>query len=304
MTAVAEAVYGRPPARLAPVGSAAQQVSPLEGEAAPLESLPSGSIARFTVLAPPGAIERRFVLGHALRALASSGRMIALAPKALGGSRLAGDLRALGCAFAETAKAHHRICTTIGPGDPAMIAHAITEGCARLDARLGLWTQPGVFSWDRVDTGSALLLDHLSGLTGRGADFGCGVGVLMRALLEGPAVSAITGLEIDNRALECARRNLTDPRAVLRRIDLTREDSGLSNLDFVVMNPPFHIGGHEDRGLGVKFISAAAAALRRDGVLRLVANVALPYEAALDSTFRSARLIARRDGFKVLEATK
>ena len=46
-------------------------------------------------------------------------------------------------------------------------------------ARLGLSSQPGVFSWDRPDPGSVLLAKYLTGLAGKGGckgnevDFEC-----------------------------------------------------------------------------------------------------------------------------------
>ena len=70
------------------------------------------------------------------------------------------------------------------------------------------------------------------------------------------------------------------------------------------MNPPFHEGGREDRDLGQTMIATAGRVLRKGGVCRLVANVALPYEAALAFSFASVSLIAREGGYKVLEGRK
>src|SRR5207245_2471269 len=81
-------VYGHPPQGLAAVPARAVQLSPLVPGAAALEDAPAGSFARLTIAAPPGTLERRFVLAHALRALAPDGELIALAPKDKGGARL------------------------------------------------------------------------------------------------------------------------------------------------------------------------------------------------------------------------
>ena len=69
------------------------------------------------------------------------------------------------------------------------ISAAIAEGAPRFVDEIGFWSQPGVFSWDRIDPGSALLLVHLPALSGRGADLGCGIGVLARSVLASPKVS-------------------------------------------------------------------------------------------------------------------
>jgi 16S rRNA (guanine1207-N2)-methyltransferase len=167
-----------------------------------------------------------------------------------------------------------------------------------------LWSQPGIFSWNRVDPGSALLEQHLSVLSGRGADLGCGIGYLSGAILRSPEVQHLTLLDIDRRAVEAARRNIQDPRAEIRWSDVRGSDPRLASLNFVVMNPPFHDGGTEDRALGVGFIRRAAEMLRTGGSCWLVANRHLPYEAELKPLFKRVVVIAETGGYKIFEARK
>jgi 16S rRNA (guanine1207-N2)-methyltransferase len=300
----AEAVHGAPPAELAAAGPGAIQVSPLVPGGAAIETLDDASLPRFVAQAPPGTLERRYLLAHALRALAPGGELVALAPKTLGGTRLRSELEAFGCAVTESARRHHRICVAHRPEAPAGLAEAIAAGAPRLIGALGLWSQPGVFSWDRVDPGTALLLEAADGLKGRGADLGCGIGVLGRPVLESPAARELICADIDRRAIDAARRNIDDPRALFLHADIRLGDPAISDLDFVIMNPPFHDGGREDRGLGLAFISAAANALRPGGVCRMVANIALPYEARLNAAFSRATILKQAGGYKVYEAVK
>jgi 16S rRNA (guanine1207-N2)-methyltransferase len=297
---VKEAVYGAPPLELATPGPQAMQVSPLVAGATPLEALEDQSLERMIVAAPPGVLERRFALAHALRALVPGGDLIALAPKTRGGARLGDELRRFGCDVAENGRRHHRICASRRPDSPSGLDEAIAAGAPQFVPALKLWSQPGVFSWDRLDEGSTKLIAALPPLAGRGADLGCGVGVLSLTALRNASVTELTLIDIDRRAIDAARRNVTDARARIMQGDVRQSD--LAALDFVVMNPPFHAAGREDRELGAGFIAAAARSLRRGGRCLLVANIALPYEAPLGSAFRQLRTIDRSGGYKVLEA--
>ena len=104
--------------------------------------------------------------------------------------------------------------------------------------------------------------------------------------------------------VDAARRNISDARAAFLQQDLRQPPPTLTDLDFVIMNPPFHEGGGEDKHLGQTFIGTAAAMLRKGGVCRLVANVALPYEAALEHSFATVTFLARGGGYKVFEARR
>ena len=299
-----EGVYGSPPAELARPGPGAVQLSPLIPGAAALEDLARDALDLITIAAPAGTLERRYVLARALRVLAPGGRLIALAPRDKGGARIRADLEAFGCAVQETSKRHQRICATLRPEHPAGLEAAIAAGAPQAAAGLGLWSQPGVFSWDRIDPGSALLAQTFPALTGAGADLGCGVGYLAHKVLAGAKVTSLALIDIDRRAVEAARRNVEDPRATFAWADLRLVDSMPEGLDFVVMNPPFHDGGAEDKALGQAFIRGAARMLRKGGRCWLVANRHLPYEAVLTEAFASATSRADIGGYKVYEAVR
>ncbi|MCG7393103.1 class I SAM-dependent methyltransferase [Microvirga sp. ACRRW] len=261
------------------------------------------SLTEMVVLAPPGTVERRYTIALALKALAPGGRLTVLAPKDKGGSRLAKELKGFGCEISETSRRHHRICTCERPAQLSGLDEALAEGAPRFDDALGAWTQPGVFSWNRLDPGSALLEQNLPAFSGKGADFGCGTGTLARTILKGPNVTHLLMLDIDRRATEMAERNIEDTRAEIRWADV-RSGLHASGLDFVVMNPPFHDGGAEDQGLGQSFIRKAAEALRPGGVLWLVANRHLPYEGVLKPLFKRVTPKMEAAGYKIYEAQK
>jgi len=297
-------VYGAPAPGLVEAPAGAVQLSPLIPGSADIAALPDASAASAVILAPPGTIERDFVLAQALRVLKPGAPLTAFAPKDKGGSRLKTALEGFGCTVSEDARRHHRFCHAAKPEAPVGLEAAIAAGAPRIAPRLGLWSQPGVFSWDRPDPGSLRLLEALPALEGRGADLGCGVGLLAQGVLASPKVAALVCADLDRRAVDCAQRNLDDPRVSLVWADLRRPLAGVAELDFVVMNPPFHDGGAEDRALGLAFIHAAAAMLARRGACWLVANRHLPYEAALAGAFASVDLRGEAGGYKVFEARK
>jgi len=298
------AVYGSPSHDLIDLPGGALQTSPLWVGATDLASLPDDSVDEIVIQAPPGVAERRYVLAQALRALKVEGRLTALAPKDRGGLRMNKELVAFGCTVGESAKRHQRICVALKPANVIGLDAAIAEGAPRRLDGDGLWTQPGVFSWDRLDPGSALLLKSLPPLSGVGVDLGCGIGVLAHAVLASPKVTKLTLVDLDRRAVEAARRNVDDPRVEVLQADARRGADLASGLDFVVTNPPFHETGNEDKGLGQAFITAAAGMLRKGGVLWIVANRHLPYEAVLNEHFKTVRPVADAGGFKVYEARK
>ena len=295
-------LYGRPPAVFDPPGDAIQ-TSPLIPGSTALESVAEGSADAAMIYAPPGVLERRYTLALALRALKPGGRLDAMAPKDKGGSRLKKELEAFGLEIGESAKAHHRRCVVVRPETMTGLDEAIEAGAPRLVPGLDAWSQPGIFAWDRVDAGTLLLAQTLPPLKGAGADLGCGYGALATVVLGSPAVTALRLLDLDRRAVEAARRNVEDPRATFEWADArTVEADG--DLDFVVMNPPFHDGGAEDRRLGQAFIRQAAALLKKGGVLWLVANRHLPYEADIAAAFKRSQPLADKGGYKVIEAVK
>jgi 16S rRNA (guanine1207-N2)-methyltransferase len=295
-------LYGRPPAVFDPPG-AATQVSPQIPGSTPLEDVAEGSADSIMIYAPPGVLERRHTLALALRALKVGGRLDVMAAKDKGGSRLKKELEGFGVAVGESAKAHHRRCLVIRPETLTGIDEAIAAGAPRLVEGLEAWSQPGVFAWDRIDAGSLLLAKALPPLKGKGADLGCGYGALATVVLGSQAVTSLRLIDLDRRAIAAAQQNVSDPRVTFEWAD-ARTIEATGDLDFVVTNPPFHDGGTEDKRLGQAFVRQAAGLLGKGGVLWLVANRHLPYEADLKAAFKRVAMVADAGGYKVFEAVK
>ncbi len=127
-------LHGRPPLVFDPPGSAIQ-TSPLIPGSTALESFAPKSVDTAMIYAPPGVLERRYLLALALRALKVGGRLDVMAAKDKGGSRLNKELKAFGVEVAESSKAHHRRCVVIRPETLAGIDEAIEAGGRRVRSR-------------------------------------------------------------------------------------------------------------------------------------------------------------------------
>ena len=165
----------------------------------------------------------------------------------------------------------------------------------------------GMFSSDGPDEGSQLLVEHFDNrIGGQIADFGAGWGYLSSQLLA--RCDRVTSLELyeaDWQSLEAAKENLSSTKieTQFHWCDLTSEYKK-HVLDWVIMNPPFHIGRAAEPGLGQRFIQTAASTLPSGGRLLMVANKNLPYEQTLEKSFKAYQILEVRDGFKVIEARK
>ncbi|HEY6940308.1 class I SAM-dependent methyltransferase [Dokdonella sp.] len=280
--------------------------------------------ARLVDVAPPSAPlvlclpprqrdEARALFAQAVRVAASGGVVVACQPNNEGARSGAADLERLAGALQGASRHKCRVYWT-SPLDARVDAALVAEWGA-LDAVRpiagGAWlSRPGLFAWDRVDAASALLAEHLPPALGpRVADLGAGFGYLACEIVRRCAgVETLDLYEAEARAREPAEANLLAALAASQRAiataflwhDVTR---GLPRrYDAIVSNPPFHQGRADDPGLGRAFIESAASALEPRGVLLLVANRHLAYEATLATRFATVRVLVERDGFKVIEA--
>ena len=280
-----------------------------------LRVAPPGSEERFPlvlVLPPRQRDEARALFAHALRRASEGGVVLAAVPNAEGAKSAEGDLASVAGPLHQLSKHKCRVFWTQPLG--AQVDAGRVDTWAALDAPrvndAGYVSRPGLFAWDRVDTASALLAEHLpTDLAGSVADLGAGYGYLSAQMIARcPAVARLDLYEAEARALEPARQNLQraqreSGRDVAFAVHWHDVTQGLpQRYDVVVSNPPFHQGRADLPELGRAFIDTAANALLPHGRFWLVANRHLPYEATLAARFNEVRTVVMQDGFKVIEA--
>ena len=256
----------------------------------------SGQFATALICVPRAKAEARALLAEACLALRPGAMMAVDGQKTDGVEALLKDCKALGLELGEAVtKGHGRLATV--PADARLLDWAAQNHVVE-----GFITRPGVFSADGPDHGSVMLAQSLPmDLRGRIGDLGAGWGYLSRAIMARPRVTHVDLVEAEFTALDCACRNVPDPRAQFHWAD-ARSFRPEKLWSAVVMNPPFHNGREADPALGLAFIRAAHKGLAPDGVLWMVANRHLPYEPLLREVFRVIEVVKADGSFAVTKA--
>lgn len=258
------------------------------------------------MLAPQQKDSVLFMLATCFSHLQAGGLLMVAASNDTGGKNLPAHLARFGSTTSDIYKHKCRVVWTTHPPEQTAVDAYMRAGDIQQRAD-GLWTQAGVFCWDRPDKGSLLLKNYIpSDLTGHIADFGAGIGDLgLDVVQKNPDILSLTSIDHDARALTCATRNLASLGA--RHITLWSDIGDIAataQFDTIVMNPPFHDGKTTHFGLGEMFITKAAASLKKKGCLYMVSNAQLAYERVLETHFTAWEELIRTRGFKIIKAIR
>jgi len=167
------------------------------------------------------------------------------------------------------------------------------------DRTIHLDTDAGVFSPDRVDPGTKLLLMELPELTGGPVvDLGCGYGpIACTVALRHPEL-AVVAVDVNPRARELCARN-----AAATGVDVTvldpRHAHGLARIGTIVSNPPIRIGKAALHDLLIDWLGR----LHPTGHAYLVVNKHLGADSLarwLAERGHRVERLASRQGYRVL----
>ena len=260
------------------------------------------------------ATENIATIGKYVQQLNPNGIWISIIPNRTGATRLKRDITKLFSQVETTSKAKCRIFQCTAEHDQKLTSKWTNLNQAKAINGTHLLTVPGIFSADKIDTGSLLLAEILEKESwfGSVADLGAGYGFLSHVILSTTRqkIKNLCLYELDHRALECAKLNLTESnknektKIEYHWTDVTESVPHQRPFDTVIMNPPFHEAQDASFTLGKTFIKQAANILKPGGTLYIVANLHLPYEQTLLENFRSHRLIKEDHGFKIYLARK
>ena len=168
-------------------------------------------------------------------------------------------------------------------------------------------SKPGVYGWNKIDAGSALLVERLTELIQNDMpkvnsilDIGCGYGFLCVA---SAFIKCEKRVATDNNAaaLECCAFNAIHHDFPLEVVAGDCANTVDGNFDLVLCNPPFHKGFDVDGELTTRFLQAARDKLNKNGIAIFVVNSFIPIEKKLTHYFKTYETLANTGQFKVLK---
>ncbi|GAA0795536.1 methyltransferase [Marinobacterium sediminicola] len=178
------------------------------------------------------------------------------------------------------------------------------------DAQHEYWSKPGLFGWNKIDRGSALLIEHLPSMLnapipfdGSVLDLGCGFGYL--ALNVTNNNTRLVCSDNNAAALTACRYNLD--KAGLEQAEVIASNAGdrlTSGFDLIVCNPPFHSGFSVDGDLTDRFLHAAQRLLSANGTACFVVNQHIPLERKAGDLFTDIHTHLDTGQFKLVRLRK
>jgi len=117
-----------------------------------------------------------------------------------------------------------------------------------LDGReITVVTSGGIFSPDRLDSGTAVLLEHLDHVppSGNILDIGCGWGPITLAVAARSPKATVWAIDVNERSMQLTRDNAA--RLGLKNVKVCRPEEVPADLTFdgIWSNPPIRVGKDE-----------------------------------------------------------
>ena len=139
------------------------------------------------------------------------------------------------------------------------------------------WTKPGLFGWNKVDSGSEFLVETLKSLNldlaqSRVLDLGCGYGYLAQNAAK-LGVERLVATDNCAAAIQACKKNLEDfALTECEVIAANCADKVEGKFDLILCNPPFHSGFSTNPELHHNFLMAIRSKLEPDGQALVVVN--------------------------------
>jgi len=174
-------------------------------------------------------------------------------------------------------------------------------------------SKPGVFGWNKIDQGSAFLLEQMPEFlkrlnlskdqtTDSVIDLGCGYGYLLSNMKQF-GFKHLVGTDNNAAAIRAAKATLEKNNLDGDIIAANCAEGIDQKFDVVVCNPPFHQGFSVEGELTDRFLASTRRLLTSGGAAIFVVNTFIPLEAKAQNYFKKVDLLANNKSFKVIRLT-
>ena len=177
---------------------------------------------------------------------------------------------------------------------------------------LPLQSKPGIFGWNKIDQGSAFLIEQLPAFLDTFPksqqpqsllDLGCGYGYLACAASQQGFVR-ITATDNNAAAVYACQKNFTHLNISGEVIAADAGSEIQQQFDAIICNPPFHQGFNIEGALTEKFLNACRRLLTAEGKALFVVNNFIPLEKKAVDYFAEVSEVARNNSFKLIQVCK
>ncbi|ODS24688.1 hypothetical protein AB835_02100 [Candidatus Endobugula sertula] len=172
------------------------------------------------------------------------------------------------------------------------------------------FSKPGVFGWNKVDTGTQLLLESLPLILAESQssthsilDLGCGYGWVTLNLpyyLPSDSHWQITATDNNAAALSCIKKNT---EMYHMNVDIIAADCAatiVQHFDLIICNPPFHQGFSQNKALTEKFLYQTNKHLKKTGLAIFVVNEFIKLSVKKFDHLKNYQEWNKKNGFKVI----
>lgn len=170
-----------------------------------------------------------------------------------------------------------------------------------------IFSLPGIFSYDRLDEGTELLLDtiqfpHQSNIL----DVGCGYGIIGLYAAFSTNASKIDLVDSNRLAVAATSKNLWENQAQHVQVFSSDLLEHVQNKRYhqIVSNPPFHTGKEVNYAVTQSLLRQSYQALLPEGQLILVANRFIRYDYWMKEIFGNCKILTQTNRFHILSTTK
>ncbi|PKM46661.1 MAG: rRNA methyltransferase [Gammaproteobacteria bacterium HGW-Gammaproteobacteria-1] len=246
------------------------------------------------------------VINAAAELLAPGGRLLLSGAKQQGiktyarnaAARLGGtlELKKLGHQYLAVVQRGAAVGAALEERDYSRLRPAIEDGS------LHYLTKPGLYGWDQVDAGSALLVAHLPSCTpARVCDLGCGYGYLSVQAWLKLRPQQVVACDNNAAAVLACRANFA-AHGIAGEVLAADCGDGIGDaFDLVLCNPPFHQGFGVEHDLTERFVAAARRLTARGGQAVFVTNAFLPIEKVARRHYARVVTLADDGRFRVTQ---